>query len=233
MPANPMIVRSLSRTEVREVDRRAIEEYGMSGLVLMENAGRGCVDVLSHFGCHGPVIVVCGKGNNAGDGFVIARHLNLRGIPVRAVLLAAPGELRGDAAANFAVLTKCGVSICDLSAAFNAAELDAQLAGCEWIVDALLGTGTTGAPRSPLDAAIRRMNAAQAKRLAVDLPSGLDCDRGEPSEPTIRADHTCTFIAPKIGFASPAAAEFLGQVHVLDIGAPRRLVEEIAGSLAR
>jgi len=174
------------------------------------------------------VAVVCGKGNNAGDGFVIARHLDLRGIVVRVVLLGAPGELRGDAAANFAILAKCGVPIGDLSAAFEAATFDAQLAGCEWIVDALLGTGTTGAPRPPLDAAIRRMNAAPAKRLAVDLPSGLDCDTGEPSDPTVRADHTCTFVAEKPGFANPAAAECLGRIHVLDIGAPRRLIEEIA-----
>jgi NAD(P)H-hydrate epimerase len=211
------------------VDRRATEDYGMLGLVLMENAGRGCVDVLWELGCRGPAAVVCGKGNNAGDGFVIARHLDLRGVAVRVVLLCSPDELRGDAAANFMILAKCGVSICDLSAAAGAAELDAQLAGCEWIVDALLGTGTTGAPRSPLDAAIRRMNAATAKRLAVDLPSGLDCDTGVSAEPTIRADHTCTFVAEKMGFANPAAAGFLGQVHVVDIGAPRRLIEEIAG----
>jgi NAD(P)H-hydrate epimerase len=143
------------------------------------------------------------------------------------VLLGSPGELRGDAAANFAILSRCGVPLVDITASCNAAELDAELAGAEWIVDALLGTGATGPPRSPLDLAIRRMNAAAAKRLAVDLPSGLDCDTGEPAEPTFRADHTCTFVAPKVGFANPAAATFLGQVHVLDIGAPRRLIEEI------
>jgi NAD(P)H-hydrate epimerase len=230
--ANPMKLRALSRAEVREVDQRAIQEYGMSGLVLMENAGRGCADVLFQLGCRGPVAVVCGRGNNAGDGFVIARHLDLRGIEVRALLPGSPGELRGDAAANYAILAKCGVPVCDLSAPFDAAALDAQLAGCEWVVDALLGTGTTGAPRAPFDAAIRRMNAAAAQRLAVDLPSGLDCDKGEPAEPTFRAHHTCTFVAPKMGFANPAAATFLGLVHVLDIGAPRRLIEEIGGAVA-
>src|SRR5213596_202481 len=96
--------RLLSRAEVRDIDRRAIDEYGMSGLVLMENAGRGCADVLCQIGCRGPVAVVCGKGNNAGDGFVIARHLDLRGVPVKVVLLGPPAELRGDAAANYAIL---------------------------------------------------------------------------------------------------------------------------------
>src|SRR5213593_3262175 len=99
-----MVIRPLTRDQVRELDRRAIEEYGMSGLVLMENAGRGCVDMLCELGCKGPVVIVCGKGNNAGDGFVIARHLELRGYTCRVLLLSPPHELRGDAAANFTIL---------------------------------------------------------------------------------------------------------------------------------
>src|SRR5262245_35616109 len=106
-------MRSLSRAEVREVDRRAIDEYGMSGLVLMENAGRGCVDTLCRLNCRGPVAVVCGKGNNAGDGFVIARHLDLRAMSVRVVLLGSPDDLRGDAAANFAIIARCSLPITD------------------------------------------------------------------------------------------------------------------------
>src|SRR4051794_27827082 len=104
-------MRPLSRAEVRQVDRRAIAEYGMSGLVLMENAGRGCADVLCQLGCKGSVAIVCGKGNNAGDGFVMARHLDLRGVPVQVVLVGASGDLRGDAAANYAIVSKAGISI--------------------------------------------------------------------------------------------------------------------------
>src|SRR5262245_25330662 len=114
-------MRPLSRAEVREVDRRAIHEYGMSGLVLMENAGRGCVDVLCELKCNGPVVVVCGKGNNAGDGFVIARHLDLRHVPVKVVLLGHPDDLRGDAASNYAILARYSVPITKLSAPFDAA----------------------------------------------------------------------------------------------------------------
>src|SRR5437773_7150389 len=132
--------RLLSRAEVREVDRRAIDEYGMSGLVLMENAGRGCADVLCQIGCRGPVAVVCGKGNNAGDGFVIARHLDLRGVPVKVVLLGAADELQGDAAANYTLIERSGLPIVDLSRAFSAGALARELAGSEWIVDAILGT---------------------------------------------------------------------------------------------
>jgi NAD(P)H-hydrate epimerase len=217
----------LSRAEAREIDRRASNEYGMSGLVLMENAGRGCVDRLCQLGCHGPVAVVCGKGNNAGDGFVVARHLDIRRVPAKVILLCPSPELRGDAAANYAILAKSGMAIADLSEGFDAAILNSELNGVEWIVDAILGTGASGAPRPPADVAIRMMNAATAKRLAVDLPSGLDCDRGEPAEPTFRADHTCTFVAPKLGFANPRAVPYLGQLHVVDIGAPRKLLDEI------
>jgi NAD(P)H-hydrate epimerase len=209
----------LSRNQVREVDRRAIKLYGMTGLVLMENAGRGCADVLMSLGCRGPAAVVCGKGNNGGDGFVIARHLVIRRVSVKVLLTAPPADLHGDAAANYAILAKSGLPIVEFSTA--------ELSGAEWIVDALLGTGTTGAPRSPLDEAIRVMNSMPGRKLAVDLPSGLDCDTGIAAEPTFRADHTCTFVAPKIGFAHPSATPYLGQVHVVDIGAPPRVVEEV------
>jgi NAD(P)H-hydrate epimerase len=226
------MTRPLSRDEVREVDRRAIAECKMSGLVLMENAGRGCVDLLCHLGCRGPVVVVCGKGNNGGDGFVIARHLDLRGIAVKVLLLTSPADLEGDAAANLRILQHCDVPIVDLSVAasgaFDPGWLMTELADAEWIVDALLGTGARGIPRPPLDTAIRVLNQHSAHKLAIDLPSGVDCDTGEPAEPTFRADHTATFVAPKLGFANPHAAEFVGQLYVLDIGAPRRLIEEIA-----
>lgn len=226
------MTRPLSRDEVREVDRRAIAECEMSGLVLMENAGRGCVDLLCQLGCRGPVAIVCGKGNNGGDGFVIARHLDLRGIAVKVLLLASPVDVEGDAAANLRILQHCDLPIVDLSVvasgAFDPGRLMTELAGAEWIVDALLGTGARGIPRPPLDTAIRVLNQHSAHKLAVDLPSGLDCDTGEPADPTFRADHTATFVAPKLGFANPHAAEFLGQLHVLDIGAPRRLIEQIA-----
>lgn len=216
--------RPLTRAEVREIDRRAIDELGLPGIVLMENAGRGCVDVLCRLGCRGPVVIVCGKGNNAGDGFVIARHLDARGVAVRVVLLGPPAELRADAALHFAVLNRCQVPIADLSQSFTADSLAQPLAGAEWIVDALLGTGASGPPREPLAAAIRAMNAASGRKLAVDLPSGLDCDTGAAAEPTFCADHTCTFVAPKIGFALPAALAVLGIVHVVDIGVPRLLL---------
>lgn len=221
---------TLTREQVRRVDRRAIEHYGFSGLVLMENAGRGCADRLCDLGIHGPVVIGCGKGNNAGDGFVIARHLDLRGYDVRVLVWAKPDELTGDAGANFHILRKTDVPILLFGAEHNeieAARLAEQLSGAAWIVDALLGTGARGEPRPPLDRLIDQLNAAAAPRLAVDLPSGLDCDTGQPAQHTIRAVHTCTFVAPKPGFFAPGAERYTGQLHVLDIGTPPRLIEEV------
>lgn len=226
MPVMPSLF--LTRHEVRQVDRRAIEEYGMSGLVLMENAGRGCVEVLQRLGAKGPVAIACGKGNNAGDGLVMARHLDRCGIEVGVLLCANPAEFSGDALANYQIVQRSGISLHPWQEPAAAAFLERA----EWIVDALLGTGASGPPRPPFDEAIRLLNAAQGKKLTIDLPSGLDCDSGTPAEPTFRADHTCTFVAPKIGFANPLAAAFLGQVHVIDIGVPRKLLEECCAAAA-
>lgn len=211
----------------RRIDELAIREYGMTGLVLMENAGRGCADLLERLGIAGPVVICCGKGNNAGDGFVIARHLELRGHTVKVLLWSDPERLRGDAAANFEILRRAQTPLVVCPTQTNPAWIREQLTGADWIVDALLGTGTTGQPRPPLDIVIDAVNQSSAKKLAVDLPSGLDADRGQPSDHTIRADHTATFVAPKTGFSAPQAQKFLGRVHVLDIGVPRKLLEEI------
>jgi NAD(P)H-hydrate epimerase len=278
----------LNRTQVREVDRRAVADYGMSGLVLMENAGRGAADFLcglltkstglpnepspsgrgqgegaeirlregtltptlsqgaSRMTIPSPsvgegrvrgknfVVIVCGKGNNGGDGFVIARHLDLRGIGVKVLLLCDPTELRGDAAANFAIIQKAGLAIevftSGQSGGFDAEKFDAALQGAGFLVDAILGTGATGEPKSPYAEAIELMNASGVPILAVDLPSGLDCDTGAAARHTIRAAHTCTFVAAKPGFFVHGAKPFVGHIHVCDIGVPRRLIDEIAGS---
>jgi NAD(P)H-hydrate epimerase len=257
----------LNREQSRQVDRMAVEEFGFSGLVLMENAGRGTADVLCRLGIGGPVVVCCGKGNNAGDGFVIARHLDLRGHAVRVLIWANPEEFLGDAAVNFQILTKTDVPIeffddssrhtpraeakssqhtpCadtaggtrsvpatvtdgTRSVPASVERLEKALDGAAWIVDALLGTGASGEPRPPLDAVIDQLNAAAAPKLAVDLPSGLDCDTGRAARHTIRAAETCTFVAAKPGFFTPEAAAYVGRLHVLDIGVPRKLIERAA-----
>jgi NAD(P)H-hydrate epimerase len=213
----------LTRDEVRSIDRRAIEKFGVPGVVLMENAGRGAAELLLALGVHGRVVVCCGKGNNGGDGFVIARHLDNRAVPVRVLLFARPGELTGDAAVNYQIIAKSGLLIV-LCAPPDMGAVRDELRAAEWVVDALFGTGLSGPVRAPFDQVISAINESGARVLAVDIPSGLDCDTGRPLGATVRAQHTATFVAQKKGFAEPAAREWLGRVHVLDIGAPRRAI---------
>jgi len=226
--------RSLSREEVRAVDRRTIDEFEMSGLVLMENAGRGAAELLMTLGIHGTVMICAGKGNNGGDGFVIARHLELHGIDVRVLLFAQPHELTGDAAANWKILERAETSRIVLGQAPAISDIEHSLSQADWVVDALLGTGTVGEIREPYRTAIAAINRSARRVFAVDLPSGLDCDSGLPiMSPTdsrincIHAQHTATFVARKRGFDNPASMEFTGDVHVVGIGIPRCLWDEV------
>jgi NAD(P)H-hydrate epimerase len=207
---------TLTRAQVRELDRRAIEEFGVPGIVLMENAGRGAAEVLMRLNPERKrVMIFCGKGNNGGDGFVISRHLDNHGWPVDVIQCAPRVELTGDAAVMQSITAKAHIS---------AASQTEEEPG--WMVDALFGTGLTGPLREPYGGIVRAINGSGAKVLAVDIPSGLDCDTGQPLGPTVRADHTVTFVAPKAGFTNPAAKEWLGEVHVVGIGAPRALLEQ-------
>jgi NAD(P)H-hydrate epimerase len=213
----------LTRAQVREIDRRAIEEFGITGAVLMENAGRGVVEVMQQLGITSPVHIVCGKGNNAGDGFVIARHLDLLDIEVVVHRCSKAEELTGDAAMNYRIIDLSGLNIIPYT---SMESLGQQLRQASGIVDALLGTGLTGTVRSPFAEIIRSMNKSGKPILAVDLPSGMDADTGEPLGETIQARHTVTFVAPKKGFGHSDASRYTGQVHVASIGVPRCLLAE-------
>lgn len=220
-------MRSLSRAEVREVDRLAIEKYGVPGVVLMENAGAGAARLLEAAGIDGTVTIVCGKGNNGGDGFVIGRHLDIAGHVVQLVLVCWPEAIRGDAAVNLAVAERSGLAI-ECLADGDQAAWEQALSGARWIVDALLGTGAVGAPSGVAATAIDAINAVRGRGgvrvLAVDLPSGLDCDTGESLGACVRADITATFVARKRGFDVPGVSALTGAVHIIGIGAPRAAV---------
>ena len=225
---------SLTREEVRAVDRRAIDEFGMTGLVLMENAGRGAAERLMELGIDGSVVVCAGKGNNGGDGFVIARHLELLGCDVRVLLFANPSDLSGDAATNWRILEAAETPRVVLGRQPALSEIDHALTHADWIVDALLGTGTVGEVREPYRTAITSINRAARKVLAVDLPSGLDCDTGMPIESLadgtplcVRATHTTTFVARKRGFDNLTSQAFTGDVYVVGIGIPKRLLDDV------
>ena len=238
-------MRSLTREQLRAVDLQAIGDYSLPGIVLMENAGRNAAHLLMALASldrgNPPlrVAIVCGRGNNGGDGFVIARHLENLGAEIKILLASDPSVYRGDAAINHAVAVRAGIAIEPLESAPMEA-WSAALAGSDWIVDALLGTGSSGAPRGAVATAIGAINLAGnlhgpdsrplpgsrlPRVLAVDLPSGLNCDTGLAAGECLRADVTATFVARKIGFDAPGASAFTGAVHVLDIGVPRRLLE--------
>jgi NAD(P)H-hydrate epimerase len=226
----------LSGQQSRDVDQLAITEFGMTGLVLMENAGRGVADLMERLGLKrtSRVVICCGKGNNGGDGFVLARHLLIRNYQPTVLLFAHPAELMGDALENYRILQSLKLPILSLSDAAMSdqtmTESFARLSSDDWVVDALLGTGAKGNPRPPMDDIIRQLNQVQqrskCRMLALDLPSGWDADAGHENDPTIQATETATFFAMKNGFDRPSAKEYLGTVHVLDIGIPPSLVIE-------
>ncbi len=221
---------TLTREQVRRVDELAVRRYGIASLVLMENAGRNAAALIDQtYGPRGRTIIFCCPGNNGGDGCVIARHLHNAGWSVCVVLAGDPSRLTPDTATNSRIIEAMGLKpiVAEDSLALQAAA--ASIASEDVVVDALLGTGFSGEVRSPLAELIHAVNKAKKRAVvAVDLPSGLDCDRGAPCAATIRADLTVTFVARKRGFDSPHAAPFIGRVQVADIGAPRELIAEIA-----
>ena len=209
----------LSRAEVRAFDKHAIDVLGIPACVLMENAGRGAAQILHHLGSAGKVVICCGKGNNGGDGLVMARFIANWNHDVTSLLFCRPEGLSTDAALQWNIIQKMGLptQVWDDNN-LDEGKLATALAEADWIVDALFGTGLTGPVRPPFDRVINTINSTGKRVLAVDIPSGLDCDMGLPMGATIRAAHTVTFVAPKIGFQNPAATTFTGHVHVVDIG---------------
>ena len=230
-------LRALSRREVRELDARAADELALPTLILMENAGRGAAARLVELvGNAAPspssplprVLVLCGPGNNGGDGGVVARHLDAWGYPVRIVWFTRRELVRGDALAQWDILERAGVdqhAWHDIHAADpTPAELDGLMAGADWLVDGLLGTGLTRPVEGTLRTVIEAMNRSGQSILALDLPSGLDADTGMPLGAAVRARATATFVAPKLGFAALGAEDYTGEVAVIDIGLPRCLL---------
>lgn len=215
----------LTRDASRNVDKRAMEDYGICGLVLMENAGRNCAEWIARLSPAGRILILCGRGNNAGDGYVIARHLQLLEREVEIVSLVALDELSGDAEVNAGIAESADIRIAVRS---DAEGLRSALGERRTLVDCLLGTGATGPPREPYRTAVMEANRCDATRIAVDVPTGLDCDTGEANEPTFRADHTLTFVAAKVGYGEASAAPYVGELHPISIGIPLKLLNEIA-----
>ncbi len=235
----------LTRAQSREVDRVAIQEFGFTGLVLMENAASGAARFLQsrYSPADGGVLIVCGAGNNGGDGLVMARHLYNAGVPVAVVLMAAGGgRLSYDCQCNWQIAKKTNMPRTTLSPNTSPIGFGHQwdeawetfsktIGPITWIVDAVLGTGANGVLKHPVDLLVRKMQATPAVyRMALDLPTGWDCDHGPSGADVFKASLTYTFVAPKVSFQHPNAEKYLGEIVVGEIGIPP---EVLAKCLAR
>ncbi len=219
----------LTSRQMREIDRRAVRTYGVPEIVLMENAGlqifaflRGAVEELQ---AH-RLLLLCGKGNNGGDGFVLARHLRNRGIPFQALLFGRAREVRGSAAINLKMLRHLGVAPREITSPADWRGARALLGESDLVVDAILGTGLSRPVHGLLATVFEEVNASGKTILAVDIPSGLSGDSAEIPGPCIRADYTVTFVRPKIPHVLPPAEAFCGELHVVEISIPDEAVAD-------
>jgi NAD(P)H-hydrate epimerase len=214
--------------EMRRLDAETIQGIGVPGAVLMESAGRGVVEVMAQLGAldGARICVLAGPGNNGGDGAVVARHLSNRGARVELVLAAPRARVTGDAALHLAAAEKSGVPVVDGSDG-HLEQAAAAIARAAIVVDALLGTGVARAVEGHLARLIEAANRASALRVAVDLPSGMDADRGVALGACIEAHHTVSFGFAKLGLVGWPGCTRVGELHVVDIGIPARLASSL------
>jgi hydroxyethylthiazole kinase-like uncharacterized protein yjeF len=213
---------------MREIDRRAIQEFGIPGIVLMENAGRAVYkEIVRLFpGVQkATVVIFCGKGNNGGDGYVAARYLINRGTKVKLFLLACKNDIKGDAWINLDMLLNMNLPIAEINKTEDIAALKDEVLSGDLIVDAILGTGTKGMVEGIAGQVIEFINKLNKPVLAVDIPSGMDADTGEPLGTAVKATRTVTFALPKKGFLNPEAKIFTGELVIADIGIPQELLQ--------
>jgi ADP-dependent NAD(P)H-hydrate dehydratase / NAD(P)H-hydrate epimerase len=225
-------MRVLNTQQMREADRRTIDEIGIPSIVLMENAGRQSVAAMeaafedlasSHVG------VLCGRGNNGGDGFVIARTLIQRGVETSVFLLGSVAEVRGDARVNLEVLGRIGLTVVEIT---NAQEWElhfSEISQCDLLVDAILGTGFNGQLSGLLETVVADVNGLGVPVVAIDLPTGVSADSHEVAGEAIDASMTVTLAAPKIPLILPPADSHGGDLVIADIGIPLPILDEIEG----
>ncbi len=213
--------------EVRAIDAAAVRELGLTGVLLMENAARGVADVVQQeFPNVSQVTILCGPGNNGGDGLALCRQLAAVNIDTSVFLVTGGKSLADDAAVNLKILTAAGIPPACFDDAADAVLTIRSLTKNDLIVDCLLGTGVRGPVKPPFEEMIDAVNASPATVIAVDVPSGLNCDDGSVDGICVRADRTVTFVGLKQGFLVPAANQFLGHVTVAHIGLPHQWVAD-------
>ena len=225
-------MRVLTAEEMRQVDQRAIDELGIPGLVLMENAAIGLADALAdQFPSARSVAIVCGPGNNGGDGLALARHLEARGYRYQTFLITGRSDLRGDAAVQLQILENSGILVHRCGPEDDLAPVLAGCARADLVVDALFGTGLSRPLGGHFEELVLGLAGLTVPILAVDIPSGLEGSRPEIPGVHLHADLTVTFAAPKVAHILPPAEDTIGQLVVTDLGIPPWLVDEAPGHL--
>jgi NAD(P)H-hydrate epimerase len=225
-------MRVLNTAQMREADRRTIEDIGIPSLVLMENAGRQVVSAIE--AVHGELLersvaVLCGRGNNGGDGFVVARTLMQRGVDVSVFLLGRVAEVRGDARINLEILGRLGLSVVEIGDS-QAWELHfTEVSDCALIIDAIFGTGLNAPLSGLLETVVADVNGSGIPVVSIDLPSGLSADSHETRGDSIEAGMTVTLGAPKLPLVLPPAETRAGDIVIADIGIPLELIEQLDG----
>src|SRR6202795_750549 len=225
-------MRVLNSAQMREADRRTIEEIGIPSLVLMENAGRQVVAAME--AVHSDLLerqvaVLCGRGNNGGDGFVVARTLIQRGVDVSVFLMGRVADVRGDARINLEILGRLGLTVVEVADS-QAWELHfSEVGDCTLIVDAIFGTGLNAPLSGLIESVVADVNASGIPVIAIDLPSGLSADSAEPIGPSIEAGLTVTLAAPKLPLVLPPGETRAGDIVIADIGIPADVFEGLDG----
>ncbi|MFT4539736.1 MAG: NAD(P)H-hydrate epimerase [Planctomycetota bacterium] len=215
---------ALRRDQLRRVDELAVTELGMPTSLLMENAGRGAAESIlrRYASTGGPALILCGAGNNGGDGMVIARQLLCHGFAVELIHQHPPARLRGDAGIQRAIVDRLPIPAHTLEG--QGSTLTEHLSRATLILDGLLGTGFSGDLRPDLLVVLDQIEAARSltgsRVIALDIPSGMDCDTGQPSPRCVRADLTLSFCAAKVGFSAPGARDWTGEIEQIGLGVP-------------
>ena len=226
-------MRILNAAQMREADRFTIEDIGIPSLVLMENAGRqvvAAIEAAYEARLDGRVAVLCGRGNNGGDGFVVARTLMQRGIDAAVFVIGAVSDVRGDARTNLDILGRLGVTVVEIGDEQSWELHFSEISQCTLIVDAMFGTGLKSALGGMLETVVADVNASGIPIVSIDLPSGLSADTPHLIGDCIDASMTVTLAAPKLPLVLPPAEAHAGDVVIADIGIPHDVIEGLEGS---
>jgi NAD(P)H-hydrate epimerase len=225
-------MRILNAAQMREADRATIEDIGIPSLVLMENAGRQVVSAIEtayESQLEGRVGVLCGRGNNGGDGFVVARTLMQRGVDVAVFVIGSVGDVRGDARLNLDILGRLGVTVVEIGDEQTWELHFSEISHCSLIVDAMFGTGLKAALSGMLETVVADVNASGIPIVSIDLPSGLSADTPQLIGDCIDASMTVTLAAPKLPLVLPPGETRAGDVVIADIGIPPEVVDGLEG----